>query len=543
MMKTYWLTGEDASRSEQRVMRGMQRLDRTNSGRNHVERQASLRGMERQGSGSGGRGGGPARAGSFRRMDRTGSIRRRNIPTTPTTNNGSGSRHPSVSHSNSGGKIADQSPTLGSHLHPYSFMLGPTSEDLIRRTSSRRRRLIAQESLDIVNTLPVDSKELEPLEFTSDNLPTIVHGHGNEGNIGNIDQGGGGSSTLDVGCPHGTHGHTPYLSCNSFSSSHSGSGESGSVFIAEPRASSSMSSQVKEGSVLHESDSTDIPGNTASHRILVPKVKAPIVTIESFDFDSPSISPSIGNQGSSSCDQNQPPSRVLIPADPILQDDQHSALVAQSSNTTQRTPSPDRCGGRELQSMSRHGSSASRTSSLDVTSSCMVDTVTSSSMVDTDSRPATLSTAPNPQYKPINGLSASFSSCTSLQNNKVSPYFDEPDSDLRFDCALQPDKKNQNSFDRSSSPIKENSVTSESSDYQPVPGVNIEMEAILTKQQNVDLDMDSLLTQPDITRSSHMFPTNTKLESVPLLCERIPAHSVHNGKNRTQQCRDQSDRV
>ncbi|CAL1527410.1 unnamed protein product, partial [Lymnaea stagnalis] len=144
VMKTYWLTGEDSSRRKMRVQRGIARLERTGSTRRRLKVEKPVTPKY-----------------SFR------------SDTSP--------QH-QISPSLSGGNynFSLDSPSTFRHnnyLHPYSLLVGPTSEDLIRRSSSRRRRLkfaIGGEESEKENSISVEEKDLEPLEFTADSIPTII---------------------------------------------------------------------------------------------------------------------------------------------------------------------------------------------------------------------------------------------------------------------------------------------------------------------------------------------------------------------------------
>lgn len=147
LMKTYWLTGEDSSRRQQRMQRGIARHDRVGSNRRKVK------------------------------LDK---------PSTPTygfRSEGSPQmQHPGHSQSLNTGSYgyAMDSPANFrqiNFLHPYSLLVGPTSQDLIRRSSSRRRRLkfaVGSEEADKEASLSGDEADLEPLEFTSESIPTII---------------------------------------------------------------------------------------------------------------------------------------------------------------------------------------------------------------------------------------------------------------------------------------------------------------------------------------------------------------------------------
>ncbi|KAK7002980.1 guanylate cyclase 32E, partial [Biomphalaria glabrata] len=144
LMKTYWLTGEDCSRRKQRVQRGIARLEKIGSVRRRTKLEKPL--TPKYG------------------------FRSENSP-----------QHQSMSPSLSGGNynLPMDSPAnsrQGNYLHPYTILVGPTSDELIRRSSSRRRRLkfaIGSEDSEKENSVSVD-ESFEPFHFSEVPMPTII---------------------------------------------------------------------------------------------------------------------------------------------------------------------------------------------------------------------------------------------------------------------------------------------------------------------------------------------------------------------------------
>ncbi|KAH9502495.1 hypothetical protein Btru_068834 [Bulinus truncatus] len=145
VMKTYWLTGEDNSRRKLRMQRGIARLEKTGSVRRRTKLEKPL--TPKYG------------------------FRSENSP-----------QHQTISPSLSGGNynLPLDSPAnfrQSNYLHPYTMLVGPTSDELIRRSSSRRRRLkfaISSEDSEKENSTSVDERELEPFSFSEVPMPTII---------------------------------------------------------------------------------------------------------------------------------------------------------------------------------------------------------------------------------------------------------------------------------------------------------------------------------------------------------------------------------
>lgn len=364
-MKTYWLTGEDASRRQQRVQRGIARLERA------------------------------------------GSVRKRGKPEKPTTptygfrNEGS----PQMQHqglptnlNTTSYNYSMDSPASfrqNNYLHPYAMLVGPTSQDLIRRSSSRRRRLkfaIGSDDADKDTSLSGDEKDLEPLEFTADSLPTIIRSK--------IDQ---------ESSSEGEHSRNK----NDFS-------DSVSVSIASGRDGTFT------GELSYEDCSSVVPGNstpvetsssplstrsTTSAR----RAKAPIVRIESFDFGHQSDSPIhiTENRETESHGSNSPNGESV----PALQEDGPDLL--ETRNTTYQNSSPltnTTADSKDLEQDDSH-------------------------RPNTIIRPVTLNEN-NKTIRAINGLASNLPN-SGISGNRVSPFFDRPNpfcSDSAEDdqCDLAP---------------------------------------------------------------------------------------------------------
>ena len=197
-MKTYWLLGEDQSRHRQRVQRGIARIERTGSTRRrarHLEvKPATPNFSFGRGEGGGGSsqqitpqglvsGGGSVLGDSNHTMSQSlsgspyNSIMNCGVDVqSPGRGSIKFQMHPPRSYSG----IKYPSSNL---LHPYSLLVGPTSQELMRRSSSRRRRLKftmggADEAGERKenDSLSGCDDGLDALEFTADALPTIVRG-------------------------------------------------------------------------------------------------------------------------------------------------------------------------------------------------------------------------------------------------------------------------------------------------------------------------------------------------------------------------------
>ncbi|GFS23483.1 guanylate cyclase A/atrial natriuretic peptide receptor [Elysia marginata] len=189
VMKTYWLLGEDQSRQRQRVERGIARIERTGSTRRrarHLDVKPTtptfnLRCKEPDGS--------PQLMGNHVLADSTHTM----------SQSLSGSPYNSIVscgldvQSSGGGSLkihsharpysATNKSPYSNFLHPYSHFVGPTSQELMRRSSSRRRRLkfaiggaTEEDDKRENDSLYGYNDNLDALEFTADALPTIVRG-------------------------------------------------------------------------------------------------------------------------------------------------------------------------------------------------------------------------------------------------------------------------------------------------------------------------------------------------------------------------------
>ncbi|GFO25493.1 guanylate cyclase [Plakobranchus ocellatus] len=189
LMKTYWLLGEDQSRHRQRVQRGIARIERTGSTRRRAKHldikpatpNFSFRCGESGGSpqlASVGPGGGLGDSSYSMSQSLSGSTYN-SIMTcgldAPSPGGGSLKLHRHARPFSATGAATTN------YLHPYSLLVGPTSQELMRRSSSRRRRLkfamagAPEEPEKAENdSLSGQDDNLEALEFTAETLPTIV---------------------------------------------------------------------------------------------------------------------------------------------------------------------------------------------------------------------------------------------------------------------------------------------------------------------------------------------------------------------------------
>ncbi|XP_059177836.1 speract receptor-like [Physella acuta] len=358
VMKTYWLTGEDTSRRMQRVQRGMARMERTGSTRRRTKLDKPLT---------------PKYCG-YKKSD-------------------SSPQHQTISSSFSGGNcnFSLESPANFRHnnyLHPYpySLLVGPTSEDLIRRSSSRRRRLkfaIGGEECERDISVSVEEQDLEPLEFTADSLPTIIR------------------SKTDQDCTSASEGE---ISGNK--SERSGSvlsnlsvKDNDDVFLPDGKYPAMESSTV----TLSNGDERVKETSSISSTQSLPsrRIKAPIVRIESFDFE-----------------------RISSPVKRYSRTDSASAphintptsKHPQHFNTSQVSDSshiPD----------SKHDF----INSNDVTNTChnQKKRDSDSENLEDNSRIPQQNDTPK-NIKVLNGIAANFAS-PSLANHRVSPFIEQPD--------------------------------------------------------------------------------------------------------------------
>ena len=309
-MKTYWLLGEDKSRQRQRVERGIARIERTGSTRRRA-RHLDVKPMtptfnlrcEDRGSPqlTGGQGlmvaGGSVRGDSTNTMSQSLS----GSPCNSMMNCGLDSHSPGGgslkfhSHSRPYSAVKTQ---YSNFLHPYSLLVGPTSHELMRRSSSRRRRLKftiggapeEDERKEIDSLCGLDDN-LDALEFTADALPTIVRGKEEEGY--GVDVSGDGhqrplgedsftaSSTDCIYRSQKEKRRSPTSVSLGTSDSLRGARSSAFDYPCEIVRDQEPSSEISR------TKSTEQAKFSHEYEQGVKDIKAPIVKIESFDCDSP----------------------------------------------------------------------------------------------------------------------------------------------------------------------------------------------------------------------------------------------------------------
>lgn len=256
-MNTYWLMGEDETRRSKRLKRGWAK----------VERSASIRRRNRTGDIS------PNPFSTFR-PDAS--------PQQP---------HPSPGSCINGDESLSQSFRNAHHLHPFSLLVGPTSNDLIRRSSSRRRRMNLQKPKEDNDANKTNGEcDLEPLEFTSDTLPTIIRSNPEPeeedpaGEVGNIISLEGEEQDLTDDIKSNNNSKD---CSNNFNIDASTTFETNNIMLSEKVSNLKSSLDIPEMETDLEATHSYSRSESSDSALFrsIPPSKAPLVRIESLEFD------------------------------------------------------------------------------------------------------------------------------------------------------------------------------------------------------------------------------------------------------------------